>query len=131
MYSYGDDFSYEIDGNLEYFTCLTTLKIKEFEYIVAENEFGNKKVFLIEDEDDEIISEVDEDDEETILDIYDRQIMLDGEFYTTDDDDFNKFDELESSEDEYDEFITEEMLDEEVEIDDIEIDDILEELFNE
>lgn len=133
MYSYGDDFTYEIDGDLEYYTCLTTLTINENEYIVAENEMGVKKVFLIEDEDEEIISAVDEEDEETILDIYDRQEMLDGDFYTTDDDDFNKYEDLNDENDEFDEYISDEDIDfiDDKDIDNLELDDLFDEIFKE
>lgn len=134
MYSYGDDFTYEVEGDLEYYTCLTTLTINEREYIVAENEQGAKRVFLIEDEDEEIISAVDEEDEEALLDIYERQEMLDGDFYTNDDDDFNKFEDLNDDEaDEFDEYIPDEDLDlvDDKEIDSMEFDDIFDEIFKE
>ncbi|WP_067142134.1 hypothetical protein [Oceanivirga salmonicida] len=133
MYSYGDEFKYEIDGNMDYYTCLTTIKIKENEYIVAENEYGLKKIFLIEDEDDEIISEVDEEDEEAILDIYERQSILDGDFYINDDDDFNIGDNDTDYDDEDDDtFIHDDIdLDDDIEEEiDLDIDDLFEEIFN-
>lgn len=74
MYSFGEEFTYSIDDNLEYFTCLNTVEYDDKEYIIAENEYGIKKVFEC-DEDEEEIYLVDEEDEDTILDIYERHIF--------------------------------------------------------
>ena len=46
MYSYDDEFTYTINGELEYFTCIGTVKIKDTEYIIAESEYGQKKEHL-------------------------------------------------------------------------------------
>lgn len=74
MYSFGEEFTYSVDDNLEYFTCLNTIEYDDKEYIIAENEYGIKKVFEC-DEDEEEIYMVDEDEEETILDIYERHVF--------------------------------------------------------
>ncbi|WP_068268635.1 hypothetical protein [Caviibacter abscessus] len=74
MYSFGEEFTYSIDDNLEYFTCLNTIEYDDKEYIIAENEYGIKKVFEC-DEDEEEIYMVDEEEEDTILDIYERNIF--------------------------------------------------------
>lgn len=73
MYSYGEEFTYNIDGNLEYFTALSTVKIKENEYIIAEDGYGEKKVFRFDEDEEEIIL-IDDEDYELILEVYERQI---------------------------------------------------------
>lgn len=44
MYSYDDEFTYTIDGETEYFTCIGNVKIKDNEYIIAESEYGQKRL---------------------------------------------------------------------------------------
>ena len=71
MYSFGEEFTYTVDDNLEYFTCLHSIEYDDKEYIIAENEYGIKKVFEV-DEDEEELYMINEDEEDTILDIYER-----------------------------------------------------------
>lgn len=71
MYSFGEEFTYTVDDSLEYFTCLHSIEYDDKEYIITENEYGIKKVFEV-DEDEEELYMIDEDEEDTILDIYER-----------------------------------------------------------
>lgn len=139
MYSYGDEFTFTIDDDLEYFTTIGTIKIKENEYVIAENEYGLKKVFLV-DEDEEELYLADEEDEEMVLEAYDKDLDEDSPTdYSDIDDEYEyeaKFISKSDAEDELDGFIEEDLDvshsddfdDEEFEID---IDDYLNDLFDE
>lgn len=72
MYSYDDEFTYTINGETEYFTCLGNVRIKDNEYIIAESEYGQKKAFKV-DEDEEEIYLVEGDEEELVFDYFQRQ----------------------------------------------------------
>lgn len=86
MYSYDDEFTYTIDGETEYFTCIGNVKIKDNEYIIAESEYGQKKAFRV-DEDEEEIYPLDEEEEELVFDYFQRQELdEDPDFGAIDDD---------------------------------------------
>ena len=50
MYTTGSEFDYEIDGNIEYFTCIGETVYSGIEYLICESEDGMKKVFFYEEE---------------------------------------------------------------------------------
>ena len=47
MYSVGEEFEKMIDDDIEYFTCLANITIKEKEYLICENEAGLKRGDLV------------------------------------------------------------------------------------
>ena len=71
MYTIGSEFDYEIDGNIEYFTCIGETIYAGIEYLVCESEDGMKKVFYYEEEDLELVD--DEEEEEAIIDHYQEE----------------------------------------------------------
>lgn len=86
MYSYDDEFTYTIDGELEYFTCIGNVKIKDNEYIIGENDYGQKKAFKV-DEDEEELYLLNDDEEEYVFECFQRQSLdEDPDFGDLDDD---------------------------------------------
>ena len=130
MYTIGSEFDYEIDGNIEYFTCIGETIYAGIEYLVCESEDGMKKVFYYEEEDLELVD--DEEEEAAIIDHYQEEAfkLEEKEFEYWEDNDFTS---------DYDGY-TDESLDNDsnLEEDDMvflgdendeEIDDFLDELF--
>ncbi|WP_156299794.1 hypothetical protein [Streptobacillus canis] len=71
MYTIGDEFEFDVNDSIEYFTCVGEFPYAGVEYLICENEYGIKKVFFYED--DELILVEDEDEEESILDNYQEE----------------------------------------------------------
>ncbi len=130
MYTTGSEFDYEIDGNIEYFTCIGETIYSGIEYLICESEDGMKKVFFYEEEELELVD--DEEEEESIIDHYQEEAfkLEEKEFEYWEDNDFTS---------DYDGY-TDEGLDSDsvIEEDDMvflgeendeEIDDFLDELF--
>ena len=108
MYSYDDEFTYTINGELEYFTCIGTVKIKDTEYIIAESEYGQQRAFRV-DEDEEELYLLDEDNEELVFDYYQRMALDEDTDFGEIDDDYEyetKFIEGNNNDnDEFDNFV--------------------------
>lgn len=140
MYSYGEEFVYNIEGNLEYFTALGTVKLRETEYIVAENEYGLKKAFKVDEDEEEIIL-LPEDEEEVILDIFYKQMYDDEPDFGEIDDDYEyevRYIEGRNNDDDddFDEFIDDTVVekdfdyDEEFDGDEDDLDDFINDLLD-
>lgn len=109
MYSYDDEFTYTIDGETEYFTCIGNVKIKDNDYIIAESEYGQKRAFKV-DEDEEEIYLLDEDEEELVFDYFQRQELDEEPDFGAIDDEYeyeSKYIEGNNSDnDEFDNFVS-------------------------
>lgn len=105
MYLPGEEFEYEIDGVIEDFTCIKTIVINDKEYLIAENEYELKKVFVYDIIEEEI-ELVDEEEEEMVLDSYENDAYMDtndsyyndwDNNYEDDYEDYDSEDDMESS----------------------------------
>ncbi|CAM3389313.1 hypothetical protein [Pseudostreptobacillus hongkongensis] len=76
MYTIEDEFEYEIDGSIEYFTCIAEHTYLGVEYLICESEDGTRRVFYYDnDMTDEKLNLIDdEEEEETILDNYQEEL---------------------------------------------------------
>ena len=76
MYTIEDEFEYEIDGSIEYFTCIAEHNYLGVEYLICESEDGTRRVFYYDnDMTDERLNLIDdEEEEETILDNYQEEL---------------------------------------------------------
>lgn len=137
MYSVGEEFEYQLEDGLEYYTCISIINYKNIEYLICENEYGVKKVFYY-DISEENIFPIDEDDEDTILDVYENELYSDDkEDYEYWEQDFDEYAEHEREDDidtgfiHNEEEILEEFEDDDFIIEDEEddLDDFLEDLF--
>lgn len=123
------EFEYEIDGVTEYFTVVDIITINGVDYVIADNEYGFKKVFIYDIMEEEL-TPVDEDEEEEILDSYENNDYEKSAFldeteafsYTDDDGEYAEYDD--SDTDLEDNFIVED-IEEDGDIDE----DFLESLF--
>lgn len=123
------EFEYDINGVTEYFTVTDVITIGGTDYVIADNEYGFKKVFIYDIMDEEL-TPVEESEEEDVLEAYDndeyeRSALLDDDpYYFTDDD--GEYVEYDSSDSDIDDsFIVEDLDEEDDEIDD----DFLDSLF--
>lgn len=72
MYIAGDEFEFEVNDVMEYFTCLGEYHYSGIDYLICENEDGVKRAFYYES-DDELILVEDEEEEEDIIDSYNEE----------------------------------------------------------
>ena len=80
MYSVGEEFEKMIDDDMEYFTCLANITIKEKEYLVCENEAGVKRVFWYDTNEEDLVV-LDEDEEDEILEIWEEDYYGTDNYY--------------------------------------------------
>lgn len=105
MYSTGDEFELKIDGNYENFVCLGTIKNKDCEFVICENDYGMKKVFIYNEDDEELKELNNSDFEDLLLESFERNALEeepdyseiydeyeDHKFSNTNDDDEDEFD---------------------------------------
>ncbi|WP_066901084.1 hypothetical protein [Streptobacillus notomytis] len=92
MYTIGDEFEYDVNESLEYFTCIGEFPYAGIEYLICENEYGIKKVFFYDD--DDLILVEDEDEEENVLDSFQEESykINEKEFNWYEENDYNDFD---------------------------------------
>ncbi len=102
MYSVGEEFEIMIDDTPEYFTCLANIIIKGKEYIISENESGDKKAFLFDTNEDEI-ELLDEEEELEILAIWEEEYYGTDKEYMYWNEDFDAFPKESKKEVEYSE----------------------------
>lgn len=100
MYLPGEEFEYEIDGVIEDFTCIKTIVINDKEYLIAENEYELKKVFIYDIIEEEI-ELVDEEEEEMVLESYENDSYMDtnDNYYNEWENDYDDDYEYDDSED--------------------------------
>lgn len=101
MFSVGEDFEIVIDEVNEYFNCIANLNLKGKEYIIAENEEGNKRVFLYDAIDDEVVT-MSEDEEEDILNVWEEDYYGVDKNYMFWNEEYEDYDKPEKEELNYD-----------------------------
>lgn len=131
MYIVGDEFEYEINGVTEYFTCLSEYHHNGVDYLICENEYGAKRVFYYE-LDEEIFLLEDEEEEEYIIDSFNEEMFKNEEkgYEYWDENEFSNYERFSE------EGIEEDVLEDDIEflddlVDDEEIDEFLDDLFDE
>ncbi len=102
MYSVGEEFEIILDDTPEYFTCLANIIIRGKEYIISENEEGDKRAFLFDANEDEIII-MDEEEEEEILLVWEEEYYGTDKEYMYWNEDFDTYEKEPKKELEYDE----------------------------
>jgi|GEM_PF-4695734 len=75
MVEIGEEFSVEIDGELEDFVALGGVDDQGDEYFVAEDEYGELYVF-VEDEEGELSMVDDDDIYETVISLYESEAKM-------------------------------------------------------
>lgn len=100
MYSIGEEFEFLVDNIMENFVCIGTIKTKDSEYIICENDYGIKKAFLF-NEDDEELKILSKEDEENVIESYERNELEEEPDYSELYDDYED-DKLSEQEDEFD-----------------------------
>ena len=70
MYSAGEEFErINNEGDVEGYTCLSNVTVGDKEYLVCDSETGEKKVFYYDSIEEELY-DLDEDEEDQVLEIW-------------------------------------------------------------
>ena len=93
MYSVGEEFEKLIDDDIEYFTCLANITVKEKEYLICEDEAGVKRVFW-DDTNEEDLVILDEDEEDEVLEIWEEEYYGTDKDYMYWNEDFGEYDKV-------------------------------------
>lgn len=103
MYSIGDEFEKLIEDDLEYLTCIANINVDGNDYIICENENGDKRVFAYDSLSDEL-EDIDEDEVDDVLSSWENDIYNDGDEYGFWIEDYAEYDENQAKEEklEYD-----------------------------
>ena len=151
MYSAGEEFERFNDEEMETYTCLANVTVGDKEYLVCEDETGEKKVFFYDSIEEELY-DLDEDEEDQVMEVWNDEYYGSDKDYMYWNEDFGEYDKDEGVESEFDEngfsplderagFLTdEEILDEKIpdevipddeEIPDEDLSEFLDEFLNE
>lgn len=101
MYSIGYEFERLIEDEIEYLTCISNINVDEKEYIICENENGEKRVFYYDSLTDEL-EDIDEDESEEILTSWENDIYNEGDEYGFWIEDYAEYDENKAKEERLD-----------------------------
>ncbi len=114
MYSHGETFNYDIDGDDYELTVLETFFLEDKEYIVAEDFDGDLHAFYIDEDDEEVVLVEDKKEFRMVIGYWKEECLLDEDISDFDEDlyydredsdvDFDNkdfFDEEEHIDDEY------------------------------
>ena len=111
MYSAGEEFErYNEENELESFTCIANVNADGKEYLVCDDETGEKRIFLYDSIEEEL-KDLDEDEQERILEIWDEEYYGSDKDYMYWNEEFGEYDEVKDEEQDFDDI--EEMEDEE------------------
>ena len=92
MYSAGEEFErYNEEDELESFTCIANVNTDGKEYLVCDDENGDKRVFFYDSIEEEI-KDLDEDEQERILEIWDNEYYGSDKDYMYWNEDFGEYD---------------------------------------
>ncbi|RRD38761.1 hypothetical protein EII29_10050 [Leptotrichia sp. OH3620_COT-345] len=119
MYSVGEEFEKMMDDDIEYFTCLANISVKEKEYLICENEAGVKRVFWYDTNEEDLVL-LEEDEEDEILEVWEEDYYGTDKDYMYWNEDFGEYDKVVKEDDGFPGL-------EDVDIDDIEDIDSMEE----
>ena len=93
MYSVGEEFEKLIDDDIEYFTCLANITVKEKEYLICENEAGVKRVFWYDTNEEDLVI-LAEDEEDEVLEIWEEEYYGTDKDYMYWNEDFGEYDKV-------------------------------------
>ena len=103
MYSAGEEFEKtNSEGDVEEYTFLSNITIGDKEYLVCDSETGEKKVFYYDSIEEELY-DLDEDDEDQVLEIWNDEYYCSDKDYMYWNEDFGEYDKNENVDGEYDE----------------------------
>ena len=92
MYSAGEEFErYNEENELESFTCIANVNADGKEYLVCDDETGEKRIFLYDSIEEEL-KDLDEDEQERILEIWDEEYYGYDKDYMYWNEDFGEYD---------------------------------------
>ena len=111
MYSAGEEFEKtNSEGDVEEYTCLSNITVGDKEYLVCDSETGEKKVFYYDSIEEELY-DLDEDEEDQVLEIWNDEYYGSDKDYMYWNEEFGEYDEVKDEEQDFDDI--EEMEDEE------------------
>ena len=94
MYSAGEEFEKtNSEGDVEEYTCLSNITVGDKEYLVCDSETGEKKVFYYDSIEEELY-DLDEDEEDHILEIWDEDYYGTDKDYMYWNEDFGEYDKV-------------------------------------
>jgi DNA-directed RNA polymerase subunit delta len=100
MYSVGENFYFEIDGEEYEYSVIGDMITRGKEYLVAENEENEKVVFLYDDMEEVVILVDSEEEQEALIELWENEFYgTSGEVGFWDDDEYT--DDIEDEEEEY------------------------------
>ena len=102
MYSIGENFFYELDGEEVEFSILGDMILKGKEYLVTEDEDHNRFVFLYDDEDEVVVLLENEEQADKLIETWETDFYGETEDETLwDDDEYDDYDDSEEEEVDY------------------------------
>ena len=111
MYSAGEEFErINNEGDVEGYTCLSNVTVGDKEYLVCDSETGEKKVFYYDSIEEELY-DLDEDEEDQVLEIWNDEYYGSDKDYMYWNEEFGEYDEVKDEKQNFDGL--EEMEDEE------------------
>ena len=92
MYSAGEEFErINNEGDVEGYTCLSNVTVGDKEYLVCDSETGEKKVFYYDSIEEELY-DLDEDEEDQVLEIWNDEYYGSDKDYMYWNEDFGEYD---------------------------------------
>ena len=102
MYSAGEEFEkINNEGDIEGYTCLSNITVGDKEYLVCDDETGEKKVFYYDSIEEELY-DLDEDEEDQVLEIWNDEYYGSDKDYMYWNEDFGEYDKNENVDGEFD-----------------------------
>ena len=103
MYSAGEEFEKtNSEGEVEEYTCLSNVTVGDKEYLVCYSETGEKKVFYYDSIEEELY-DLDEDEEDQVLEIWNDEYYGSDKDYMYWNEDFGEYDKDENEDGEFNE----------------------------
>ena len=94
MYSAGEEFErINNEGDVEGYTCLSNVTVGDKEYLVCDDETGEKKVFYYDSIEEELY-DLDEDEEDQVLEIWNDEYYGSDKDYMYWNEDFGEYDKV-------------------------------------
>ena len=103
MYSAGEEFEKtNSEREVEEYTCLSNVTVGDKEQLVCDNETGEKKVFYYDSIEEELY-DLDEDEEDQVLEIWNDEYYGSDKDYMQWNEDFGEYDKDENEDGEFNE----------------------------
>ena len=102
MYSAGEEFEKtNSEGDVEEYTCLSNITVGDKEYLVCDSETGEKKVFYYDSIEEELY-DLDEDEEDQVLEIWNDEYYGSDKDYMYWNEEFGEYDEVKDENQDFD-----------------------------